>query len=692
MTHSQTYALSPISKEQHDILELVRIGGNINIDAVAGSGKTTTSLYIAKNNPHRQILLLTYNAKLKLETREKAKQLGLSNIEIHSYHAFCVKYFYPKAMKDSGILKFLNLKKRPAPLKPFLYNIIIVDEAQDMNPTYYQLVLHIIKTLDDYRPQLIIMGDRKQSIYAFNKADNRFLVNSPQIYSGIWTNATLSTSYRITKQMADFLNNCCLGSLPIRAIKSGPPVRYIICESYGSKPFYEIRRYLEAGYQFEDIFILAPSVRSEQSPVRKLANTLTSHSLPIYVPTNDEERLDEDILKGKIVFSTFHQVKGLERKVVLVFNFDNGYFEYYDKDSDPNVIPNTMYVAATRAKEQLTIIHGEDKEYCPFIVTTTLSRTVYLEVSAKFDRIPSNKRNKESKKVGKETAVTELVKYVPVDILEKCRKLLTITPVSLPKSKRLDIPLKTKQDELYEGVAEITGTAIPCYYELLTTKHMTIFRHIQTNVMVSMRSKNIGSQPRCLIVDSDDESYQSMDIYSNILESLTTEPLLRLTTEWTSLKTGFNFKKSQIKKYDWLSKEVLLESVERLDAIIDKSKKLEFEIPLQFQFEGLFIIGFADLYEDNRNLWELKVVGEIDTEHFLQLAIYIWLFNQHKKPVENSYVYNIMTNQSYKVSASMENLNNIVKTLVDHKNNGLERKSDQQFLEGCSEIYSKVFS
>jgi superfamily I DNA and RNA helicase len=80
MTDRQTYALSPISKEQHDILELVRIGGNINIDAVAGSGKTTTSLYIAKNNPHRQILLLTYNAKLKLETREKAKQLGLSNI------------------------------------------------------------------------------------------------------------------------------------------------------------------------------------------------------------------------------------------------------------------------------------------------------------------------------------------------------------------------------------------------------------------------------------------------------------------------------------------------------------------------------------------------------------------------------------------------------------------------------------
>ena len=56
-----------------------------------------------------------------------------------------------------------------------------------MNPLYYELVINILKHLSNY--QLIIMGDRKQTIYAFNKADNRFLVYSPQIYKGIWKNA-----------------------------------------------------------------------------------------------------------------------------------------------------------------------------------------------------------------------------------------------------------------------------------------------------------------------------------------------------------------------------------------------------------------------------------------------------------------------------------------------------------------------
>ena len=62
-------------------------------------------------------------------------------------------------------------------------------------------------------------------------------------------------------------------------------------------------------------------------------------------------------LKGKIVFSTFHQSKGRERKVVLVFNFDQSYFKYYGKELDPNVCPNELYVATTRAQEHLSLFH-----------------------------------------------------------------------------------------------------------------------------------------------------------------------------------------------------------------------------------------------------------------------------------------------------------------------------------------------
>ena len=47
-------SLSTISKEQSHIVELIETGKNIQIDAVAGSGKTTTSLHIAKRYPEKK--------------------------------------------------------------------------------------------------------------------------------------------------------------------------------------------------------------------------------------------------------------------------------------------------------------------------------------------------------------------------------------------------------------------------------------------------------------------------------------------------------------------------------------------------------------------------------------------------------------------------------------------------------------
>ncbi len=40
----------------------------------------------------------------------------------------------------------------------------------------------------------------------------------------------------------------------------------------------------------------------------------------------------KDINEDKIIFTTFHKSKGRERKLVIVFNFDESYFYYYNKE------------------------------------------------------------------------------------------------------------------------------------------------------------------------------------------------------------------------------------------------------------------------------------------------------------------------------------------------------------------------
>jgi superfamily I DNA/RNA helicase len=85
-------SLLKYSEEQHAVVIELEKGNNVCVQAVAGSGKTTTCLHIAESFPERNILLLTYNAKLKMETRRKVDSSGITNMEVHSFHAFCVKY------------------------------------------------------------------------------------------------------------------------------------------------------------------------------------------------------------------------------------------------------------------------------------------------------------------------------------------------------------------------------------------------------------------------------------------------------------------------------------------------------------------------------------------------------------------------------------------------------------------------
>ena len=77
------------------------------------------------------------------------------------------------------------------------------------------------------------------------------------------------------------------------------------------------------------------------------------------------------------------------------------------------------------------------------------------------------------------------------------------------------IPIKSKQDDLYESVSEITGVAIPTYYELLTTNKITIHEHIENNIILKMNSKMNKIINKCLIVESDDEEHE---VNCNIIE------------------------------------------------------------------------------------------------------------------------------------------------------------------------------
>jgi superfamily I DNA/RNA helicase len=79
-----------LTKEQY---EIINSSGNIKINAVAGSGKTTTIIEYAKARPKEcKILYLAFNKSVKIEATKKFAQNGLSNVKVETAHSLAYKH------------------------------------------------------------------------------------------------------------------------------------------------------------------------------------------------------------------------------------------------------------------------------------------------------------------------------------------------------------------------------------------------------------------------------------------------------------------------------------------------------------------------------------------------------------------------------------------------------------------------
>jgi hypothetical protein len=696
------------SDEQLQIIKKI-LNSNLKINAVAGSGKTTTNLHIAKSYKTSKILLLTYNSKLKTETRIKVEKFNIDNLETHSYHSFCVKYYDRQCFTDFTIKHILNTKQPK--LSDFSYDIIIIDEAQDITPLFYELICKILSDNLIDNPRLVISGDYNQSIYDFNKGDNRYLKYADKLFiNDYWNEASLSQSFRITSEIANFINNCMYNYTYIKSYKdSYIKPKYIICDTFGLKHgtsscvLDEFKNILSLGYKPEEIFILAPSIRTANSPVRLLANSISSMGLPIYVPTSDAENIDESIIENKLVVSTIHQSKGRERKVVLLFGFDDSYFKYFKKDADPYKCPNELYVATTRAIERLIIFHHYTNDYLPFLNINELKSNTELFIKSKL--FLKDNENKNSK-----LSVTDLIRHLNTDVIENCISFLKINNLR-PPSTKIKIPVKTSQLVGNESVSEITGTAIPAYYEYKLKNKMTIFEGIP----ITFIKKNNNNVCKIMNDNDDDNHIQNnnhVEIEKINLKQISESELLYLSNRWLSYCTGYIFKLNQINNYNWLSKANLDLCINRMDTLT-LSKNTIFEKKLSVQKDILFhnkdISGFIDCYDPSQNhIYEFKCTERIEYEHILQLAIYIYLyrvnngnvkifntvldlFNQYHnfKNDPRFFIYNILTDELIEIIIEQNDLKDMIKYLVDSKYASIIKKKDNEFIEEMIKIKSK---
>jgi superfamily I DNA/RNA helicase len=267
--------LDNVSEEQLYICNSVQQGKNVIVDACAGSGKSTTVLSTCRFMPQTNFLILTFNRALRMETREKVQHLNIINAEVHTYHSLAVLYYNSNAHTDNQLMNLINNNSPLLKMPKKCYDIIVIDEAQDMSKIYYDFIKKFTQDLN-HKFQLLVLGDYRQCLYEFKGSDVRYLTRSEYIWKNNpllknpdeWSYAELKTTYRLTNQMASFVNNALLGEQKLKACRDGPRVKYFI-STFNQIPdevFGFINRIVktEKSGKYDDFFILSASIKKSE--------------------------------------------------------------------------------------------------------------------------------------------------------------------------------------------------------------------------------------------------------------------------------------------------------------------------------------------------------------------------------------------------------------------------------------------
>ena len=711
--------LNSASCEQQDIINEIIEGNNVISMSVAGSGKSTTILQLAKQCVDKNILQVTYNSSLKHEIRKKVEENEIDNLDIHTYHSLGKRNYDIQCHTDDKIRRILSMDKKLI-RDGKRYDIIVQDETQDCTMIYYKLLRKYMVDSGSERACVLILGDIHQSVYEFKNSDNRFLSLGRELWMNMnnrYTyNMTLRESFRVTKPIASFINNVMLGSQRIVSNKDGPVVEYIrhnIWTVHNKITKGILNMIANKGITPNDIFILAGSVKNSGGPLRKLENMLVSSGIPCFVPISDDSKIDDKVIDGKVLFTTFHQSKGRERKVVIIYGFDSSYFKYYCKNEDPKVCPSTLYVGVTRSSERLILVENDRDNSLPFLKKTNndVSKEAYVHFhgNPRMDDYKENKEKMDQAKVDNRYSVVmakELVRFLKDEALEQLQKYMNKMIVREKqkgdKGVIIEIPSKVEtRSGKYENVSEINEIVIPSIWEsTITDDEPTIKRELTCMLYTH------GKKDEFIRNAINDVIRMPLKYDMKKDTCVSVKKFLYMGSVYMCAHERLYHKLVQIDKFDWLTEKKIKKCLTRLNRNIvgidsinrvkdDKiNNKIKFSKDIlehRYSSEyGEIVIRCKMNVETSKDVWILKCVDELSMEHLLQLVICEWVCRHLKssniKKRKKFKMLNIKNGEAVVLKPNDHYSDEIIDILLNNKYYRGNKDSDSEFLEECERI------
>lgn len=567
-----------LSNEQELFIEKALIGKNILVDACIGSGKTTAIQYLCDKLPEtKRVLYLTYNTLLKTDAKSKIKK---KNVTVTNYHGFA--YWALRRQNISvGTSDLIQTFIRVSP-NIEKYDVLIIDEYQDIEQELAEL-LQLIK-IKNSNMQIIAVGDMKQKIYDKTTLDVESFIKD---FLGEHILLSFTKCFRLSKDLAEFLG--VIWKKEINGVNPDCKVEIMSKENIVSflanKPLGDI---LCLGAQ-KGIMSDTLNILEDKYPDRFNKKT-------VYASISDS---DSKVTpqKNHAIFTTYDSSKGLERKICVIFDYTESYWNcrITKPQQSYTILRNIFCVAASRGKQHIIFVKSDDE----MLSEETLSSVV--ETNQNFN----------------DMAIGEMFDFKYKEDVEKCFSLLKTFEI-----KQNDNSLINIQSE--DGYIDLSP-CIGIYQEAAFFDNYEIDEEIKLKLSLDKRQD-------LYYKDVKDKSLNEKILY-----------LLSLDTKQERYK-----KQATIQ---FVNEEQSQSIKARLETKLNRNDDAQIECQIDFSDQEKGEVkfsakGFADVVKDNI-VYELKFVSELAHEHFLQCACYMIALNLPK-----GVLWNIRDNTLYEIEIS----------------------------------------
>ncbi len=610
------YQLPKPSQEQQLILDLVKKGHNVVVEALAGAGKTTMLLQTMLQNPEKSGFMVSYNRGLVDETNliltalEKTYKINIrSRMVIVTYHSL-LSMLINKVIDDDLLflwaLAETDFSEKRKNWKFAHFDFIIIDEGQDMRDSFFRLIMNLIVQccIHPEKVQIIAVGDEIQLLYDFyaiNRADSRFLTCMDQLFKDIskreWKKAVLSRSYRSTEPMANFINSLFKTRITIPKPATllertnEKPVQIFVLDLYKDSPNIILPEVLKSQTKKESVLILCSSL-NERSPAVGIVDLLVANNLSVHVARSGNlsdggsSHIKQSTTQNKILLKTKHGAKGIEAEKVFDLIQDN-IFDYYK-----NPIKNKEYVGLTRASKELFVLldYRNITKYQleKYIKDNLQLKQKDVKITVLRDIKDGNPKDdlidmEDTTKQKEQTNFTSntLFSFIDVTHLQALLNMLHITVLQPPLTTLAqptpseEEEMKTKQMEgyfhqmnitydqglTYINVTNICGIALTMALEYTVTKCTPITIHKMYSVCLSKQQsddkyRNLRKQLELVIQELRTSTTINIDPVTDTLNRFKTFAKMGALFDAFS---GYCEKLNSLKNYDFINKPAIFE-------------------------------------------------------------------------------------------------------------------------------------